>query len=225
MTLGEKIISLRRARGLSQEDLAITLGVSRQAVSKWETGDATPDTDKVVALANYFAVTTDWLLRDIEPERAPAQKSNPLTQQRFAPMLLCIDWCGAALGLIMSVYGLTAASEWPSLIGLMLLVLCSILPVGSSMMMRQEDETAGRDFLRRFWQVNIWLVMFLPFLWLGGSRLIAQLIPTELIVRVWYLLPEPLWELGRLAVFAALPLALYVAVCLFVTLRLRKKSK
>ncbi len=72
MTLGEKIIDLRKKRGLSQEDLAITLGVSRQAVSKWETGDATPDTDKVIALAEYFDVTTDWLLRDIEPQAEPA---------------------------------------------------------------------------------------------------------------------------------------------------------
>lgn len=225
MTLGEKIISLRKSRGLSQEELAITLGVSRQAVSKWETGDATPDTDKVVALADYFDTTTDWLLRDIEPERAPAPPPHPLTQQRFAPMLLCIDWCGAALGLILSIYGLTAASEWPSLIGLMLLVLFSILPVGSSMMLQQEDEAAGRAFMRQFWRVNIWIVMPLPFLWISGRSLIAQLIPTELIAYVFYLLPEPLWELGRLAVFTALPLALYVTVCLFVTLRLRKKSK
>ena len=72
MTLGEKIIDLRKKRGLSQEDLAITLGVSRQAVSKWETGEAKPDTDKVIALAEYFEVTTDWLLRDIELQSAPA---------------------------------------------------------------------------------------------------------------------------------------------------------
>ena len=69
MTLGEKITDLRKKRGLSQEDLAITLGVSRQAVSKWELGDATPDTDKIIALADYFDVTTDWLLRDIAPKQ------------------------------------------------------------------------------------------------------------------------------------------------------------
>ena len=54
MTLGERILELRKKHGLSQEELAITLGVSRQAVSKWETGDAMPDTDKVIALAVYF---------------------------------------------------------------------------------------------------------------------------------------------------------------------------
>ena len=70
MTLGEKITGLRKKRGLSQEELAITLGVSRQAVSKWETEEAKPDTDKIVALAEYFEVTTDWLLRDIEPAGA-----------------------------------------------------------------------------------------------------------------------------------------------------------
>ena len=50
MTLGEKIIDLRKKRGLSQEELAITLGVSRQAVSKWETDESTPDTAKILSL-------------------------------------------------------------------------------------------------------------------------------------------------------------------------------
>lgn len=79
MTLGEKITDLRKKRGLSQEDLAITLGVSRQAVSKWELGDTMPDTDKIIALADYFDVTTDWLLRDIQPHQDNANGANALT--------------------------------------------------------------------------------------------------------------------------------------------------
>ena len=226
MPLNEKIQSLRRERGLSQEELAITLGVSRQAVSKWELGDATPDTDKVIALANYFGVTTDYLLRDLAPETAPAQQRAPSAQKRFAPMLLCIGWCGSALGLCLLLYGqYFAANDWPRLIGLMLLVLFAILPLGSSLMLRQEDEQAGRAFLRQFWRVNIWLVTPVPLIWLGGSSILAHFISSELAEHLWSALPEPLWALGRLAVFAALPIALYVAICLLVTFLLRKKSK
>ena len=91
MTLGEKIIDLRKKRGLSQEELAITLGVSRQAVSKWETNEATPDTAKVVALAEYFEVTTDWLLRDIEPQSdpSPSPAAYPRLRRCCAARLCC----------------------------------------------------------------------------------------------------------------------------------------
>lgn len=50
---------LRRSRGLSQEQLAAELDVSRQAISKWECGDSTPDLDKLRTICTYFGVTTD----------------------------------------------------------------------------------------------------------------------------------------------------------------------
>lgn len=68
MKLNEKIFYCRRKAGLSQEALAEELGVSRQAVSKWETGDAVPEISKLLALAKNFDVTTDWLLSEEEPE-------------------------------------------------------------------------------------------------------------------------------------------------------------
>ena len=70
MTLGEKLQLLRRSRGLSQEQLAAELDVSRQAISKWECGDSTPDLDKLRAICAYFGVTTDHLIWENE-EDAP----------------------------------------------------------------------------------------------------------------------------------------------------------
>ena len=227
MKLHEKIKSPRRSRGMYQEDLAITLGVSRQAVSKWELGDATPDTDKVIALAEYFDVTTDWLLRDIEPQKAePASASPGAQHERFAPMLLCIDWCGSALGLAMLLYGFfISASPWPLLVGLMLQILFAFLPLASSLMLKQDNPAVGDVFLRQFWRVNIWLIVPMPLIVIGGSQLFAKLIPFGALSKLWAILPQPLWDLGRWIVFSVLPLALYVAICLFVTLRLRKKDK
>lgn len=66
MLLGEKLKKLRKARGLSQEQLADRLNVSRQAISKWELGESTPDTDNLVALSDYYGVSLDYLLRDQE---------------------------------------------------------------------------------------------------------------------------------------------------------------
>ncbi len=75
MTFGEKLLNLRRARGWTQEELADKIGVTRQALSKWEANSALPDTKNVVALAKLFGVTTDYLLcwDDGSEPGAPAQ--------------------------------------------------------------------------------------------------------------------------------------------------------
>lgn len=64
MTLREKLIILRDKAGISQMALAHQLGVSRQAVSHWESGDTTPSMDKLKALAKIYGVSLDWLCSD-----------------------------------------------------------------------------------------------------------------------------------------------------------------
>ncbi|MBQ7828265.1 MAG: helix-turn-helix domain-containing protein [Clostridia bacterium] len=66
MKLQEKIYTCRKKKGLSQEALAEMIGVSRQAVSKWETGEAVPDITNFAALAAALGVSADWLLSDKE---------------------------------------------------------------------------------------------------------------------------------------------------------------
>lgn len=69
MILADKIIRLRKKNGWSQEELAEKMNVSRQAVSKWEAAQTTPDLEKILQLGNLFGVTTDYLLKDeIEDE-------------------------------------------------------------------------------------------------------------------------------------------------------------
>ena len=64
MELSKKIIGLRKSNGLSQEDLAEKLDVSRQAISRWESGTAMPDANNILQLSKLFGVTTDYLLND-----------------------------------------------------------------------------------------------------------------------------------------------------------------
>lgn len=64
MILSEKIIALRNSKNMSQGDLAEQLNVSRQSVSKWETGASTPDLDKLIAMSELFQVTMDELVKD-----------------------------------------------------------------------------------------------------------------------------------------------------------------
>jgi transcriptional regulator with XRE-family HTH domain len=70
MALPEKLYTLRKKSGLSQEQLAEALNVSRQAISKWEGGSAMPESDKLLALSNYFGVSLDYLLKDGAPDAA-----------------------------------------------------------------------------------------------------------------------------------------------------------
>lgn len=78
MEIPQRIQESRKKKGISQEQLAEVLGVSRQAVSKWESGQAMPELDKVIGMSEYFGVSTDWLLRGVEPAGdRPAGRGKP----------------------------------------------------------------------------------------------------------------------------------------------------
>ena len=89
MKLNEKIIYSRKKAGLSQLDLADALGVSRQSVSKWETGESNPDITKLPALAKALDVSIDWLLSEDDPaeEKVPAPDAANIMQDKVYP-----DW-------------------------------------------------------------------------------------------------------------------------------------
>lgn len=72
MDFRERLFDLRRQAGLSQEELANLLGVTRQAVQKWEAGTSRPDMDNLVSLADYFKVSLDFLVTGKEPTPPPA---------------------------------------------------------------------------------------------------------------------------------------------------------
>lgn len=95
--LGEKLYQLRRSRGLSQEQLAERIGVSRQTISKWEGDQSTPDLEKLIAIADCFEITLDGLVRAEattahEPEPPKSQKAPDPNNgvQRLAGFVLLL---------------------------------------------------------------------------------------------------------------------------------------
>lgn len=100
MTFGEKLQALRRQHGLTQEVLAQQLGVSRQTLSKWESGAVLPDTENVLRLSALFSVSTDYLLKE-EAETQEAPPSVPPSRKQL-PLLSIL---GGALS-ILSLLGL-----------------------------------------------------------------------------------------------------------------------
>lgn len=103
MNLSDRIQYLRKVRGISQEGLADQLGVSRQAVSKWESEQSMPDLDKIISMSDYFAVTTDYLLKGIEPV-VQKEEEQSIKHRRIASNIcyqLSLGFIG--LGIILSI--------------------------------------------------------------------------------------------------------------------------
>lgn len=85
MEMGEKIRTLRKARGWSQGELAAHIGVSRQSVSKWELAEAAPDAGNIVKLCNLFEISADAFLALDQSAAIPAQEDAPTAAPKARP--------------------------------------------------------------------------------------------------------------------------------------------
>ena len=83
MAFSEKLYELRKKRGLSQEELAEALDVSRQAISKWESGRAMPEAGKLLTVSEYFGVSLDELMKEDAQtiQSVPQEKNEPETKE------------------------------------------------------------------------------------------------------------------------------------------------
>ena len=85
MEFQNRLYELRKKAGLSQEGLADLLGVTRQAVQKWEAGSSRPDMDNLAALARYFNVTLDYLVTGREPEPYAQEVPTTIINHNYYP--------------------------------------------------------------------------------------------------------------------------------------------
>ena len=101
MTFGEKLQLLRKSRGWTQEQLSAQINISRQALSKWESGAAIPDTENVIRLSRLFAVSTDYLLLDEydEPMQSTPEKDCATISKKNTTRFWRIIAGSAAAGL------------------------------------------------------------------------------------------------------------------------------
>lgn len=89
--LSEKLYKLRKKSGLSQEQLAEQLNVSRQAISKWEQGTAVPESEKLISISDYFGVTVDYLLKeDTADTMNTTNEVVEETPKMMAGIVICI---------------------------------------------------------------------------------------------------------------------------------------
>ncbi len=212
MKLGEKLQQLRRQSGLSQEQLASQLTVSRQAVSKWELDETMPDTDNVVQLARLFGVSCDYLLRDEVDEqgetvRPAAPGETHLDDKGWIHNATILSLTICAIGLLMAIGGgLYSTSPGPTVIALMI-QLGGILVFELAVPRMGGHKAMARI---RFYAIACWLVLFIP---------LPLLVRAVLSLSGWSYRPRNLFF------FCAL---LYVLLCAAVTavlLLLRRRAR
>ena len=167
MILADKIIAQRKKNGWSQEELAEKMNVSRQAVSKWEAAQTTPDLEKILRLGKLFGVTTDYLLKDEietevfteDAEEVPIRKitlaeaNEYLEQRKDASVKIAIATFLCMVSVIPLLL-LSAAEEFSSLpitentaVGIGVIVLFPMVAVAVVMFMRVGFRNAPYVFL------------------------------------------------------------------------------
>lgn len=152
MNIADRIQHLRKSKGISQEALADIIGVSRQAVSKWESEQSTPDIEKIILLSNYFETTTDYLLKGIEP-------AETLEKQWSAIIFSLIAATLNAIGLISSiVIWIAQQTVYAVGIGLIIMLLGTGIFLAGQFMNLRDKQKAKRFFLLP----NVWILPFIP---------------------------------------------------------------
>ena len=175
MKLGEKLQQLRRQSGLSQEQLAAQLSVSRQAVSKWELDETMPDTENVIQLSRLFGVSCDYLLREevdeqgaTQPSRDAPQPNNAnadsgethLNQQGWTHKAFALSLGVCTFGLVTGFmfYRFGGHTVRPLVVGLMIQMLGVVL-----FELATPSMGSGRNIARlNFYRIACWLVLPVP---------------------------------------------------------------
>ena len=179
MNIADRIQNLRKSRGISQEELADKIGVSRQAVSKWESEQSTPDIEKVILLSNYFETTTDYLLKGIEPVDESEKQWSALL---FAVAGTILN----AIGLVSSIFiWLERQMVYAVGIGLVILLVGTGVFLAGQFMVTKDKARARRLFLLP----NVWILPFIPLSccfnildgWAGGPWFWGRLAPVPLL--------------------------------------------
>jgi transcriptional regulator with XRE-family HTH domain len=178
MNIADRIQNLRKTKGVSQEELADKIGVSRQAISKWESEQSVPEIDKIIIMSDYFEVTTDYILKGIETKEQAKLKAD-LDANVFVASATFLILIGLVLACVIWYERQTATSL---AIGLVLIAMgCLNFGIGVAFATKNVEKAKST-----FWLINIWFLVFIPLsviynLLLGGFPAPYPLLVSPLI--------------------------------------------
>ena len=202
MNIADRIQRLRKTKGMSQEELADRVGVSRQAVSKWESGQSMPDMDKIVVMSDYFEVTTDYLLKGKEPIETVQKNGEVLASQ----VLYIASTALIAIGLLVAFANWYENQRTEDIWGAMIIQVVGMVAYFIGRVISNEKPTPHINFL------NIILAEFMPVSMVSGLLSVA-------ILKQGWVAPYPV-DLGHIILFGVL----YVLVCGLTWVVLRKRQ-
>lgn len=208
MNIADRIQSLRKAQGLSQEELADRIGVSRQAVSKWESEQSTPDIEKIILLSECFDVSTDYLLKGIE--RAPQAVEKTLDARLFSLIGTVFNFIGLVTAIMIWFEEQTSVAV---AVGLILMAVgCMVFSIG-----QYYGKNAEIAF-SRFWLVNIWLLALMPI------SCVFNLVQGILHFSMWPI-ATPLPHLENSIAAYVLCWLVYIGVCVSLDITIIRKKR
>ncbi len=176
MNMGQRIQGLRKEKGISQEELANALHISRQAISKWESQQSLPDLDNIIALSVYFDVTTDYILKGTEPQ--PHSKNQTVISKTLYMVSVALLLAGLLFIILDWYEHKSMLSVW---IGIAI-QLCGGICYGIGNILSQ----AKAHFLIKWWNTSCALFVPLAYLVHLGFRLLFSSYATLLYDLVFF---------------------------------------
>lgn len=206
MNIYERIQQLRKSHNLSQEQLAERLGVSRQAVSKWESRQSLPDIDKIIAISEYFSVSCDWLLTGKETNTPSAGTQKIISKQRVMLTASCMNIAGFVAMVVLW-------REWQNMHAIAIgfvFILASffIMGMGATFMDQPDRDTAVYQWLKKI----IWLDALLP-----TAFVFIAVLPVIYNIKYFH------WPLG-VAVLAIVYAFICIATILIANRKIKNKN-
>lgn len=210
MNMAERILELRKKKGISQEELADKIGVSRQAVSKWESDTSYPEPEKIILLSDFFQVSTDYLLKGEEAKPQKSQNDAGI----FAVVGTALNAVGLIVALLIWIEERTPVSVAA---GFILMVFgCMIFAIGQ-FTENGRPSAHKRKTAAYFWMSNIWILSLMPI------SCIFNFVQGTLGRHWWAISPLP--ELGNFLWPFLLCWACYLGLCITTDILLLTKAK
>ena len=207
MKLSEKIANLRKQNGLSQEDLAEKLDISRQSVSRWESGSAMPDASNLIQLSTLFDVTTDYLLNDDYVSDNDIPKVKEITENNTKTLLyflLVLE----ILNFIMQFMCVVILENIFFSILSFVPFICLIAAFEYSYIKKGYENKTVKLFRRKFYFISAWIGLYFP------VRLMINIITSLLLIK---------WISITFLVRECITLAVYICLVGLVNLSIEKQ--
>lgn len=199
MKFSDKLLCLRKKAGLSQEELAEKLDVSRQAISRWEMGTAIPDSPNIKQLSKLFNVTADYLLNDDyqsdnDLPKLKEVKQNNLKQIMFYLVIIEV--------MILLMQFMTTVILKNPFFGVLSFLPFVAIIVGFEYAYRKNGNEASAIFRDRFYKISAWLGLYFPVRFLmyivteAFPRIFSTAVVFEVVVLIVYIMLSTLVSLS-----------------------------